>query len=72
MGTYCMGPFMMGRSVMFSIREGPFVNGYLLHGYAMGPSSLNKIEVIIIVVIIEGAETKKPKLEKIKKIDAIL
>ncbi len=33
---------MMGRSVMFSIREGPFVNGYLLHGYAMGPFMMGR------------------------------
>jgi hypothetical protein len=26
---YVKGPFIMGRSVMFSIREGPFVNGCL-------------------------------------------
>ena len=37
-----------------------------------GIPSLNKIEVIIMIEIIEGAETRKPKVEKIKKIDAIL
>jgi hypothetical protein len=39
---YVIGPFMMGRSVMFSIREGHFVNGYLLHGYAIGPSMIGR------------------------------